>query len=117
MRKIPGQIRAQTLRTDNRSHPGVRGGIHFGELHYYRSSRRIHIDGVVVAGELAVKIKRSAGKRDVATIVIAGPCCSLTEERPGKVGLLPPSAPKLGKLTTVVVLPPQRPRQALRASR
>ena len=41
----------------------MRCGIGFGELHHYRSDRRIEIDGVVVAGKLAVKIKRSTGAR------------------------------------------------------
>src|ERR1700722_2208037 len=34
-----------------------------------------------------------------------GPCWAFTEERPGRLGALPPSAPKLGRVT--VVLPPR----------
>src|SRR5258708_6860733 len=39
-------------------------------------------------------------------MVIAGPSCFFTPERPGRVGSLPPSDPKLGRLTTLV-LPPR----------
>src|ERR1700692_4307544 len=34
-----------------------------------------------------------------------GPCCAFIEERPGRLGSLPPSDPKLGRVTTV--LPPR----------
>lgn len=43
----------------------------------------------------------------MATMVMAGPSCFFTVERPGRLGSLPPSDPKLGKVTTVVVLPPR----------
>jgi hypothetical protein len=41
----------------------MRGGINLGELHHDRADRSIHIDRVVVAWELAVEIKHSAGAR------------------------------------------------------
>ncbi len=59
--KVCGQIGANSLRAGGRSSLIVRGGIDFGKLHHDRADRRIHIDGVVVAGELAVEIKRAAG--------------------------------------------------------
>ena len=61
--KVRGQVGAQALWSDERSGERMRGGIDFGELHHYSADRRIEIDGVVVAGELAVEIKRSAGTR------------------------------------------------------
>src|SRR5271169_5664705 len=38
---------------------------------------------------------------------MAGPCCSLTEVRPGTVGSLLPAEPKLGRVTMLLVLPPR----------
>ena len=63
VRKVRGQIGAKALRAGRCSGLGVRGGIDFGELHHDRADRCIHIDGVVVARELAVEIKRAAGAR------------------------------------------------------
>src|ERR1039457_3664433 len=60
--KVRGQFGAHALRADDCPLP-TRGGIHLGELHHYRADRRIHVNGVVVAGELAVEIESSAGAR------------------------------------------------------
>jgi len=61
--KIGGQIGAKALRTDECAGACVRGRVGFGELHDDGADRGIDVDGVVVAGELAVEIEGSAGSR------------------------------------------------------
>ena len=61
--KSGGEIGAEALRTGEGSGVGVRVGIGFGELHDDGADVGIDVDGVVVAGELAVEIECSAGAR------------------------------------------------------
>ena len=61
-RKIRREIGAHALRADQRACQACRWA-HFGELHYCRAEIRIHVNCVVVAGELAVEVKGAAGAR------------------------------------------------------
>jgi len=61
--KICGKIGAKALWSGDCSGVRIRCRIDFGELHYHGADCRIDVDGVVVARELAVEIKRAAGAR------------------------------------------------------
>lgn len=98
--KVGGKVGAQALWTDQRSSLTMRGGIGFGELHDCGADWRIHVDGVVVAGELAIEIKRATGARgsndgDRRAFLLLDPRAS------GKSGLVAPVGSKAGKIHDV----------------
>src|SRR5208337_1332892 len=61
--KVCREIGAQAFGSSESSGAGMRGGIGFGELHDDSADVGVDVDGVVVAGKLAVEIKRAAGTR------------------------------------------------------